>query len=89
MYEFCTLGETELQIAIQKNGAGPEKIKSIIREHPGIVNVVDKCGYTALHDACANGDPEVVQVGLVIKNQQEPHKYGSNWGNCTHSFCKL
>ena len=43
-----------------------DKILGLLKENPHLVNHKDKCGYTALLDACADGSVEVVE--MLIKH---------------------
>lgn len=51
------LGESKLQQEIKKKSTSLDKVKSLLEENPHLsfVNWKDKCGYTAMLDACADG----------------------------------
>ena len=62
-FNFSSLGETKLQQLV-KEPNNLEKVKDELRRKGYPVNHQDKCGYTALHDACVSQKVGYVKVLL-------------------------
>ena len=62
-FNFSSLGETKLQQLV-KEPNNLEKVKDELRRKGYPVNHQDKCGYTALHDACVSQQVGYVKVLL-------------------------
>ena len=57
-------GESKLQQEIKKKNTSLERVRGLLQENPhtSFVNWKDRCGYTALLDACADGNAELVET---------------------------
>ena len=62
-------GETKLQLAVNQENPSLSKIEGILRDENVPVNNVDKCGYTALQDACIGGNYDI--VALLLKHNAD------------------